>query len=93
MKRFDGPADGASLTSPTPRDGNVRKAADDYASDSGSESETDPDHFCSVPRNARGVDMYLVSIRSFECGNREEQKGKNFIFKIFILDSKWPSTS
>ena len=79
MKRFDGPADGASLTKSTPRDGKTKQAADDYATDSGSESETDPDHFCSVPRNARGVDMYLVSIRSFCYHFTSAQKITNFV--------------
>ena len=60
MKRFDGPAGGSSLTEVNHRD-DIKEAADDYTSDSGSDSEADPDHYCSVPRNARGVDMKLVS--------------------------------
>ena len=61
MKRFDGPASGNSLTNATHRD-DIDQAATDYETDSGSDSEADPDHYCSVPRNARGVDMKLVSI-------------------------------
>ena len=60
LKRFDGPAAGSSLADPTHRD-DINAAAEDYSSDSGSESEAEPDHICSVPRNARGVDVKLVS--------------------------------
>ena len=60
MERFDGPAAGTSLTQPSRRDG-VDEAAADFEAESGSESEAEPDEFCSVPRNARGVDMFLVS--------------------------------
>ena len=60
MRRFDGPASGSSLTEPVHRD-DINEAAADYETDSGSDSEADPDHYCSVPRNARGVDMKLVS--------------------------------
>ena len=63
LQRFDGPAGGSSLSEPTHRD-DITEAATDYETDSGSDSEADPDHFCSVPRNARGVDMKLVSISS-----------------------------
>ena len=57
MKRFDGPAGGGS--SKIPRD-DIDSARFDYESDSGSDSDADPDHYCSLPRNARGVDMKLV---------------------------------
>lgn len=61
MKRFDGPAAGMSLFEPDRRDG-VEQAAADYKSESGSESEAEPDEFCSVRMHARGVDMHLVSL-------------------------------
>ena len=60
MRRFDGPACGSSLTEPTHRD-DIKAAADDYTSDSGSESESEPDAFCGVTLHARGVDAKLVS--------------------------------
>ena len=59
MMRFDGPASGSSLTESSHRD-DINQAAADYETDSGSDSEADPDHYCSVPRNARGVDVKLV---------------------------------
>ena len=64
MKRFDGPAGGSSLTRSTHRD-DIDQAAIDYETDSGSDSEADPDHYCSVPRNARGVDVKLVRNLTF----------------------------
>ena len=57
LRRFDGPAGGSSSVH---RD-DINQAAAEFESDSGSDSEADPDHYCSVPRNARGVDMKLVS--------------------------------
>ena len=61
MRRFDGPASGSSLTVPIHRD-DIDDARADYQSESGSDSDAEPDHFCSVPLNARGVDMKLVSL-------------------------------
>ena len=60
MGRFDGPACGSSLDVPSRRDG-VEQAAADYRAESGSESEKEPDEFCSVTRHARGVDVHVVS--------------------------------
>ena len=75
MRRFDGPASGSSLTDPIHRD-DINEAAADYETDSGSDSEADPDHYCSVPRNARGVDMKLVS--SFHDLEFEKQTWKPY---------------
>ena len=64
LERFDGPADGGSLSTKTRRD-DIDQAASDYSADSGSEAEAGPDDFCDVDRNARGVDMYLVRFCTF----------------------------
>ena len=60
MRRFDGPACGSSLTDPIHRD-DIQAAADDYTSDSGSDSESEPDAFSDVTLHARGVDAKWVS--------------------------------
>ena len=65
LGRFDGPACGTSLDVPSLRDG-VDEAAADYRAESGSESEKEPDEFCSVTRHARGVDVHLVSFVSIQ---------------------------
>ena len=74
MRRFDGPACGSSLTDPVHRD-DIQEAADDYRTDSGSESEEEADSFCSVTRHARGVDVRLVSWKFWN--------EKNFDFDLF----------
>ena len=61
LRRFDGPASGSSLSTPNHRD-DIAEAATDYETESGSDSEADPDQYCPVPRNARGVDMKLVRL-------------------------------
>ena len=48
-----------SKKKPSHRD-DIAEAAADYESESGSDSEAEPDHISSAPRNARGVDVKLV---------------------------------
>ena len=59
MARFDGPA-GGPQSGQIPRD-ELEQAAHEYEDESGEDSETEPDHISSFPRNARGVDAKLVS--------------------------------
>ena len=59
LDRFDGPA-GGSRSSQIPRD-DLEQAAAEFRSESGSDSEAEPDHISSFPRHARGVDAKLVS--------------------------------
>lgn len=57
LDRFDGPAGGTN----TVHREELSEAEAEYQSDSGSDSEAEPDHISSFPRNARGVDAKLVS--------------------------------
>ena len=61
MERFDGPA-GGSQSNQLLRD-DINAASTDYRNESGSESDADPDEHSAVPRNARGVDAHLVSLK------------------------------
>lgn len=58
MDRFDGPAGGTKSAS-IPRD-ELEQAAHEFEDESGSASESEPDHISPFPRNARGVDAKLV---------------------------------
>ena len=59
MERFDGQA-GGTQHSEIHRD-EIDQAAAEYRSESGSDSDAEPDHISSFPRHARGVDAKLVS--------------------------------
>ena len=59
LDRFDGPA-GGSQSLKIHRD-DLEQAAAEFRSESGSDSEAEPDHISSFPRHARGVDAKLVS--------------------------------
>ena len=61
LDRFDGPAGG---TNAIHRE-ELNEAEAEYRSESGSDSEAEPDHISSFPRNARGVDAKLVSFNVF----------------------------
>ena len=56
LDRFDGPAGG---TTGVLRD-ELAEAEAEFRSESGSDSEAEPDHISSFARNARGVDAKLV---------------------------------
>ena len=87
MRRFDGPACGSSLTEPTHRD-DIQAAADDYTTDSGSDSEAEPDAFCGVTLNARGVDAKWVSFGKKIFGKRFCFSRKFQKILIFTLGSQ-----
>ena len=63
MDRFDGPAGGTKSAS-IPRD-ELEQAAHEFEDESGSASESEPDHISPFPRNARGVDAKLVRFNHF----------------------------
>ena len=91
MERFDGQA-GGTQSSNIPRD-DLEQAAAEYRSESGSDSEAEPDHISAFRRHARGVDAKLVStptLSLFERKSNEIHFCEKQIFKIepkIILDS------